>query len=60
MLKISRHEQIGMLSTLSKDIVTNLNIDGNRLINDLAPHLNQELDNFIKNINLNKYIESYD
>ena len=56
MLKIPGHEQVGMLSKPIDNIVK-LKINGDRMKHDLITHLDQELDNFIKNIDLNKYIE---
>lgn len=58
MLEISGHEQVGMLSKPIDNIVKlKLKINGDRMKHDLITHLDQELDNFIKNIDLNKYIE---
>ncbi|MFR9069552.1 MAG: hypothetical protein ACLVIU_04240 [Paraclostridium sp.] len=56
MLKIPGHEQVGMLSKPIDNIVK-LKINGDRMKHDLITHLDQELDNLIKNIDLNKYIE---
>ncbi|EQK42922.1 hypothetical protein C672_1866 [[Clostridium] bifermentans ATCC 638] len=57
MLNIPDQNQLGTLSKPTDEIVR-LKVNGDRLKQDLTTHLNQELDNFIKNIDLNKYIEA--
>ncbi|XTR36471.1 hypothetical protein ACQQ2T_07855 [Paraclostridium tenue] len=54
MLKISGHEQVGILST---PIKVKIDLDSERLIEDMRNHILKELEEYLKNIDFNNYIK---